>query len=78
MSEIKDTKELFAAALKVIEAERETPLRQLTRKILNEERQYLYSEQGVYQRRKNIRTFVDEARNSYDFQIGENKWKLSQ
>ncbi|WP_436917890.1 hypothetical protein [Acinetobacter schindleri] len=72
MSELK-TKELFAAAMRVHEAKQETPLHQLTRKILNEERQYLYSEQGVYQRRKNIRTFIDEARNSGDFQIGENK-----
>ncbi|QLB58194.1 hypothetical protein E5093_00640 [Acinetobacter indicus] len=73
MSELKDTKEIFAEALRVVEFQKETPLRQLTRKILNEERKYLYSEQGVYQRRKNIRTFIDEARNSGDFQIGENK-----
>lgn len=73
MSELKDPKEIFAEALRVVEFQKETPLRQLTRKILNEERQYLYSEQGVYQRRKNIRTFIDEARNSGDFQIGENK-----
>jgi hypothetical protein len=60
----KDLNSLFLNALKKHEESLETPLRQLTRQILNEERRYLYSEQNVNQRKKNIRTFIEKARQS--------------
>lgn len=41
-----------------------TPLRRLVRKIMNEERKYLFSDQRSTQRRKNIKEFIDEARAS--------------
>ncbi len=67
MSEEKKVMDVFQAALKKLELESETPLRQLTRKILNEERNYLYSEQGTIQRRRNIKKFIEDARKSGNF-----------
>lgn len=67
MSENIDVKVVFQAAVQELKLESETPLRQLTRKILNEERNYLYSEQGSSQRRKNIKAFIESARCSGQF-----------
>jgi len=62
MGEIQNLNEIFNNALKLHLENKETPLRQLTRKILNEERRYLYANEGLNQRRKNIRTYIAEAR----------------
>lgn len=62
-----DIQSVFQEAIQKIALESETPLRQLTRKILNEERKYLYSEQGTIQRRKNIKAFIEQARISGSF-----------
>jgi hypothetical protein len=67
MSEEIDVRVVFQAAVQQLELESETPLRQLTRKILNEERKYLYSEQGVSQRKRNIKIFIESARKSGQF-----------
>lgn len=67
MSEEIDVRVVFQAAVQQLELESETPLRQLTRKILNEERKYLYSEQAKNQRRKNIKIFIEEVRKSGQF-----------
>lgn len=57
-----DLNKLFSEALKLHHDNKETPLRQLTRRILNEERRYLYANEAINQRRKNIRTYIEEAR----------------
>lgn len=62
-----DIKKLFSEAMSIAENHNEMPIRQLTRKILNEERQYLFSSQSVTQRRKNIKGFIEEARRSGHF-----------
>lgn len=62
-----DLKKIFEEASKLAEQQLETPLRQLTRKILNEERRYLYSDQKPAQRKKNIKDFIEEARKSGNF-----------
>ncbi len=62
-----EIKSIFQAAVQQMVLESETPLRQLTRKILNEEHKYLYSEQGVNQRKKNIKIFIESARKSGQF-----------
>lgn len=62
-----DIREMFEEANKLVEKGLETPLRQLTRKILNEERKYLYSDQKPAQRKKNIKDFIEEARKSGNF-----------
>ena len=62
-----DIRKMFEEANKLVEKELETPLRQLTRKILNEERKYLYSDQKPAQRKKNIKDFIEEARKSGNF-----------
>ena len=62
-----DNRKLFENANKMAEVELETPLRQLTRKILNEERKYLYSDEKPAQRKKNIKNFIEDARNSGNF-----------
>ncbi len=67
MSEEIDVTVVFQAAMQQLGLESETPLRQLTRKILNEERKYLYSEQGASQRKKNIKIFIESARKSGQF-----------
>lgn len=59
-----DLKDIFKAALERIEVDSESPLRQLTRKILNEERKFLYSDQGSTQRRKDIKIYIEAARKS--------------
>ena len=67
MPEEIDVSVVFQAAVQEYKLESETPLRQLTRKILNEERKYLYSEQGASQRKKNIKIFIESARKSGQF-----------
>jgi hypothetical protein len=62
-----DIRKIFEEANKMAEVELETPLRQLTRKILNEERKYLYSDEKPAQRKKNIKNFIEDARNSGNF-----------
>ncbi len=62
-----DIRKIFEEAKKMAEMELETPLRQLTRKILNEERKYLYSDEKPAQRKKNIKNFIEDARNSGNF-----------
>jgi hypothetical protein len=62
-----DIRKIFEEAKKIAEMELETPLRQLTRKILNEERKYLYSDEKPAQRKKNIKNFIEDARNSGNF-----------
>lgn len=62
-----DIRKIFEEAEKMAEMELETPLRQLTRKILNEERKYLYSDEKPAQRKKNIKNFIEDARNSGNF-----------
>ena len=62
-----DIRKIFEEANKMAEVELETPLRQLTRKILNEERKYLYSDEKPAQRKKNIKNFIEDARNSGSF-----------
>lgn len=62
-----DTKKMFDNAMLIVEASSETPIRQLTRKILNEERKYLFSSQNMNQRRKNIKSFIEEARKNGHF-----------
>lgn len=62
-----DIRKIFEEANKMVEVELETPLRQLTRKILNEERKYLYSDEKPAQRKKNIKNFIEDARNSGNF-----------
>jgi hypothetical protein len=62
-----DIRTVFQDAVNLVVLESETPLRILTRKILNEERNYLYSEQGTIKRRKNIKAFIEEARKSGQF-----------
>jgi len=62
-----DIKKLFENANKMAEMDLETPLRQLTRKIINEERKYLYSDEKPAQRKKNIKNFIEDARNSGNF-----------
>ncbi|OTG78522.1 hypothetical protein B9T23_00025 [Acinetobacter terrae] len=62
-----DLKDVFKAALEEIEIESESPLRQLTRKILNIERKFLYSDQGSNQRRKDIKEHIEIARKSESF-----------
>lgn len=57
-----DIKKWFEEAKSIVDAETETPVRQLTRKILNEERNYLFSGQNVTQRRRNIKSFIEDAR----------------
>ena len=60
-------RKMFEEAKKMAEIELETPLRQLTRKILNEERKYLYSDEKPAQRKKNIKNFIEDARKSGNF-----------
>lgn len=60
-------RKIFEEAKKMAEIELETPLRQLTRKILNEERKYLYSDEKPAQRKKNIKNFIEDARKSGNF-----------
>ena len=60
-------RKMFEEAKKMAEIELETPLRQLTRKILNEERKYLYSDEKPAQRKKNIKNFIEDARKSGSF-----------
>lgn len=55
---------LIEKALEDAERLSNTPLRRLVRKIMNEERKYLFSDQRSVQRRKNIKEFIDEARAS--------------
>lgn len=62
-----DIRKMFENANKMAEMDLETPLRQLTRKILNEERKYLYSDEKPAQRKKNIKNFIEDARNSGNF-----------
>lgn len=62
-----DIRKIFEEAKKMAEIELETPLRQLTRKILNEERKYLYSDEKPAQRKKNIKNFIEDARKSGSF-----------
>lgn len=62
-----DIRKIFEEAKKMAEIELETPLRQLTRKILNEERKYLYSDEKPAQRKKNIKNFIEDARKSGNF-----------
>lgn len=62
-----DVKKLFAQAMIETEVKAETPVRRLARKMINEERKYLFSDQKLVQRRKNIKEFIEEARKSGDF-----------
>ncbi len=62
-----DVRRMFEEAHKMADLSLESPLRQLTRKILNEERMYLYSDQKPAQRKKNIKLFIEEARQSGSF-----------
>jgi len=62
-----DIRKLFENANKMAEMDLETPLRQLTRKIINEERKYLYSDEKPAQRKKNIKNFIEDARKSGNF-----------
>lgn len=62
-----DVKKLFDQAMSIAETQSETPIRQLTRKILNEERNYLFSGQNITQRRRNIKSFIEDARKSGRF-----------
>lgn len=55
---------LIEKALEDAERLSNTPLRRLVRKIMNEERKYLFSDQRSVQRRKNIKEFIDESRAS--------------
>lgn len=66
-------KKMLEEARKLAESNQNTPLNQLTRKILNEERRYLYSEQNVMQRRKNIKGFIEDARKNSEILTGEDK-----
>ncbi|WP_049237800.1 hypothetical protein [Moraxella canis] len=72
MSDAKmDTKQLFEKAMLIANAQSETPIHQLTRKILNEERKYLFSGQNTVQRRRNIKAFIEEARHSEQFALNQ-------
>lgn len=62
-----DVRRMFEEASKMVDLSLESPLRQLTRKILNEERMYLYSDQKPAQRKKNIKLFIEEVRQSGSF-----------
>lgn len=55
---------MFEEAMQILKTQRETPINILTRKILNEERKYLFSSQSMTQRRKNIKSFIEDARKS--------------
>lgn len=55
---------MFEEAMQILKTQSETPINILTRKILNEERKYLFSSQSMTQRRKNIKSFIEDARKS--------------
>ena len=57
-----DVRELMENALKEAQQMKETPLMQLLRKVLNEEREFLYSESKFNQRRRKIKEYIEEAR----------------
>jgi len=61
----------FQDALLEVERNRNTPVRQLARKIINEEKDYLYSEQKSAQRKKNIKGFIEAARKSGQFSVSK-------
>ena len=70
-----EPKQLIAQAILQAELLDETPLRRLTRKMINMERKYLFSEQGVPQRKAKLKDFIDDARKAGEFKaiINENK-----
>lgn len=55
---INNIQEMIEEAKKLADQNQETPIRQLTRKIINEEREYLYSDQQASQRKKKIKNLV--------------------
>ncbi len=61
-SKTTDLQVMMEAALKLEKQRSETPIMQLLRKILNEEREFLYSESKFNQRRRKIKVFIEDAR----------------
>lgn len=57
-----DLKKLKEDALRESESFFDTPISILTRKIINQERAYLYASEGVNQRLKKIKDLVEDHR----------------
>ncbi len=66
-----DIRVVFEEANRISEELGNTPVRQLARKIIKEEKDYLYSEQKSGQRKKNIKGFIEEARKSGHFSVSK-------
>lgn len=71
-----EPKQLIAQAILKAELLDETPLRRLTRKMINMERKYLFSEQGVPQRKAKLKDFIDDARKAGEFKAIINEDKI--